>query len=76
MIIKSVALLKYTCGHGEKCFGLSPEKVMDHHIVEYPKLVFHIVLFHYEEKCVDVEMICSEKSNAVYLQYSCRGACQ
>ena len=28
-------LLIYTCGHGEKCFRLSPVIVMDHHIVLY-----------------------------------------
>ena len=39
-------LLKCVCGHGEKCFGLSPVKVMDHHIVEYLKLAFHMVLYH------------------------------
>ena len=56
MIPRSVVLLKYTFGHGEKCFDLSPEKVMDRHIVENPKLAFHIHLFHYEEKCVDVRL--------------------
>ena len=67
MIIKSVMLLKYACGHGEKCFGLSPVIVMDHHIVEYLKLAFHInlVLFHVEVKCVDVERIFRVKSNTV-----------
>ena len=46
MMIKSVMLLKYACGHGEKCIGLSPVKVMDHNIVEYQKLAFQLVLFH------------------------------
>ena len=45
IILRSVELLKYICGHVEKWFGLFRVIVMDHHIVKYPMLAFRIFLF-------------------------------
>ena len=45
IILRSVELLKYICGHDEKWFGLFRVIVMDHHIVKYPMLAFRIFLF-------------------------------
>ena len=42
IILKSVVLLKYTCGHGGKCFDLFPVIVMDHHIERLDKVMLCI----------------------------------
>ena len=41
---RNAALLKYTCGHDGRYFGLFHLIVMDHHIVINSKLVFRIVV--------------------------------
>ena len=43
---RNAALLRYTCGHNERYFGLFRLIVMDHHIVIISKLVFCIVVYH------------------------------
>ena len=42
--IRNAALLRYTCGHDGRYFGLFHLIVMDHHIVINSKLVFCTVL--------------------------------
>ena len=44
--IRNAALLRYTCGHDGRYFGLFHLIVMDHHIVINSKLVFCIVVYH------------------------------
>ena len=44
--IRNAALLRYTCGHDGRCFGLFHLIVMDHHIAINSKLVFYIVVYH------------------------------
>ena len=43
---RNAALLRYTCGHDGRYFGLFRLIVMDHHIVINSKLVFRIVVYH------------------------------
>ena len=43
---RKAALLRYTCGHDGRYFGLFHLIVMDHHIVINSKLVFCIVVYH------------------------------
>ena len=43
--IRNAALLRYTCGHDGRYFGLFHLTVMDHHIVISSKLVFCIVVY-------------------------------
>ena len=43
---RNAALLRYTCEHDERYFGLFRLIVMDHHIVINSKLVFCIVVYH------------------------------
>ena len=62
---RNAALLRYTCGHGGRYFGLFHLIVMDHHIVINSKLVFRKVVYHLEVRCADAERICSGKSNVV-----------
>ena len=45
-ITRNAALLRYTCGHDGRYFGLFYLIVMDHHIVINTKLVFCIVVYH------------------------------
>ena len=68
IILRSVELLKYICGHDEKWFGLFRVIVMDHHIGKYPMLAFRIFLFREEVRCVVVEKICNGKNNAVHFR--------
>ena len=44
--IRNAALLRYTCGHDGRYFGLFHLIVIDHHIVINSKLVFCIVVYH------------------------------
>ena len=44
--IRNAALLRYTCGHDGRYFGLFHFIVMDHHIAINSKLVFYIVIYH------------------------------
>ena len=50
---RNAALLRYTCGHDGRYFGLFHLIVMDHHIVINSRLVFCIVVYHYEVRCVE-----------------------
>ena len=43
---RNAALLRYTCGHDGRYFGLFHLIVMDHHIVINSKSVFLIVVYH------------------------------
>ena len=43
---RNAALLRYTCGHDGRYFGLFHLIVMDHHIVINSKLAFYIVVYH------------------------------
>ena len=43
---RNAALLRYSCGHDGRYFGLFHLIVMDHHIVINSKLVFCIVVYH------------------------------
>ena len=65
---RNAALLRYTCGHDGRYFGLFHLIVMDNHIVISSKLVFYIVVYHKEVKCVDAERICSGKTNVMHFQ--------
>ena len=44
--IRNATLLRYTCGHDGRYFGLFHLIVMDHHIVINSKFVFCIVVYH------------------------------
>ena len=44
--IRNAALLRYTCGHDGRYFGLFHLIVMDHHIAINSKLVYYIVVYH------------------------------
>ena len=52
---RNTALLRYTCGHDRRYLGLFHLIIMDHHIVKKFKVVFCIVVYHKEVRCVDAE---------------------
>ena len=65
---RNAALLRYTCGHDGRYFGLYHLIVMDQHIAINSKLVFCIDVYHLEVRCVDAERICSGNSNVAHFR--------